>query len=51
MAFTVLIHWPYLIGAIGVCVIVPVMNFFVMRGWVFAVQQTRDRSVAAGDPS
>jgi putative flippase GtrA len=40
MAFIVLMHWPYLIGAIGVCLIVPAMNFFVMRGWVFAMQQT-----------
>jgi len=51
MGFTVLMQLPYWIGAISVCAIVPIMNFFVMRGWVFAAQQTRDRNVAAGDPS
>ena len=39
MAFTVdVLHWPYLTGAIGTCVIIPILNFFVLRGWVFAAQ-------------
>lgn len=39
MALTVdVLHWPYLIGAIGTCVIIPVLNFFVLRGWVFTAQ-------------
>ncbi|MET4450289.1 GtrA family protein [Bradyrhizobium sp. RT3b] len=38
MALTVsLLQWPYLIGAVGVCVTIPVLNFFLMRGWVFGV--------------
>ena len=39
MALTVdVLHWPYLTGAIGTCVIIPVLNFFVLRGWVFTAQ-------------
>ncbi|MCK1287609.1 GtrA family protein [Bradyrhizobium sp. 44] len=47
MALTVdLLHWPYLTGAIGVCVMIPVLSFFLMRGWVFG---GRERTVAAGE--
>ncbi|MCK1403227.1 GtrA family protein [Bradyrhizobium sp. 4] len=50
MALTVdLLHWPYLIGAIGVCVIIPVLNFFLTRGWVFGTRGRRERIVATGD--
>lgn len=39
MALTVdVLHLPYLTGAIGTCVIVPALNFFVLRGWVFTTQ-------------
>ena len=39
MALTVdVLQWPYLTGAIGTCVIIPVLNFFVLRGWVFTTQ-------------
>ncbi|MBR0806190.1 GtrA family protein [Bradyrhizobium japonicum] len=50
MALTVdLLHWPYLTGAIGVCVIIPVLNFFLMRGWVFGTRGERERIVATGE--
>ncbi|MDI1264415.1 MAG: GtrA family protein [bacterium] len=50
MAFAVgLMHWPYLWGAIGVCVVVPILNFFVLRGWVFAAR--RDGDAVTGDRS
>lgn len=50
MALTVdLLHWPYLTGAIGVCVIIPVLNFFLMRGWVFAVRARREHIIATGE--
>jgi putative flippase GtrA len=50
MAFTVsVLGWPYLIGALAVCVLIPVTNFFVFRGWVFAMPERRDCNVAAGE--
>jgi len=50
MALTVdLLHWPYLTGAIGVCVIIPALNFFLMRGWVFGTRGSRERIVATGE--
>lgn len=50
MALSVdLLHWPYLTGAIGVCVIIPVLNFFLLRGWVFAVRGRRVQTVATGE--
>jgi putative flippase GtrA len=42
MALTVdVLHWPYLTGAIATCVIIPILNFFVLRGWVFTAQAKR----------
>ncbi len=40
MTFTVdVLDWHYLSGALLVCVIVPILNFFVLRGWVFTVRR------------
>jgi putative flippase GtrA len=50
MAFAVaVLEWPYLTGALAVCVLIPAINFFVLRGWVFAVGERRDSNVAAGE--
>jgi putative flippase GtrA len=50
MVFTVsVLGWPYLIGALAVCILIPATNFFVFRGWVFAMRERRDSNVAAGD--
>jgi putative flippase GtrA len=50
MVFTISgLGWPYLIGALAVCILIPTTNFFVFRGWVFAMRERRDSSVAAGE--
>ena len=50
MAFTVVVlDWPYLIGTLLVCALVPAMNFLVFRGWVFAVRDGRSSNIAAGE--
>jgi len=50
MAFTVaVLEWPYLSGALLVCVLIPAMNFFVFRSWVFAMREGRNSNVAAGE--
>ena len=50
MAFVVaVLEWPYLTGALAVCVLVPAINFFVFRGWVFAMREGRDSNVAVGE--
>jgi putative flippase GtrA len=50
MAFTVaVLEWPYLSGALLVCVLIPAINFFVFRGWVFAMREGRNSNVAAGE--
>jgi putative flippase GtrA len=50
MAFAVgVLEWPYLSGALLVCVLIPAINFFVFRGWVFALREGRNSNVAAGE--
>jgi putative flippase GtrA len=50
MAFTVVVlEWPYLSGALLVCVLIPAMNFFVFRCWVFAMSEGKNGNVAAGE--
>jgi putative flippase GtrA len=51
MAITVaVLEWPYLSGALFVCVLIPAINFFVFRGWVFAMREGRNSNVADGEP-
>jgi putative flippase GtrA len=50
MDFTVaLLEWPYLCGALLVCVLIPAINFFVFCSWVFAVREGRNSNVTAGE--
>ena len=50
VAFTVVVlEWPYLIGTLLVCALVPAINFFVFRGWVFAMREGRNSNAAAGE--
>jgi putative flippase GtrA len=45
MAITVdVLAWPYFTGAAAICVLIPVANFFIFRGWVFATHKTEDAS-------
>lgn len=39
---TNLMAWPYFVGAAIVCFLIPVANFFVFRGWVFAVRKSAE---------
>jgi putative flippase GtrA len=41
---TDLMAWPYFVGAAMVCFLIPVVNFFVFRGWVFAVRKNAEVS-------
>jgi putative flippase GtrA len=51
MAITVdVLAWPYVIGAAVVCVLIPVANFFIFRGWVFAMHKTADVLPSAQEP-
>jgi hypothetical protein len=43
------LEWSYLSGALLVCVLIPAINFFVFRGWVFALREGRNSNVAAGE--
>jgi putative flippase GtrA len=39
MAVTVdVLSWFYFVGTAAICVLIPVVNFFVFRGWVFATR-------------
>jgi putative flippase GtrA len=50
MAFTlVVLEWPYLSGALLVCVLIPAINFLVFRGWVFAMSEGENGNAAAGE--
>jgi putative flippase GtrA len=49
VAITVnVLAWPYFIGAAIVCIVIPVANFFIFRGWVFATHKAEDASPSAG---
>jgi putative flippase GtrA len=40
MAITVdVLSWPYFVGAAAICVLIPFVNFFVFRGWVFGMRK------------
>ncbi|MEH2511972.1 putative flippase GtrA [Nitrobacteraceae bacterium AZCC 1564] len=41
---TNLMAWPYFVGATIVCFLIPVANFFMFRGWVFAVGRSAEVS-------
>lgn len=51
MAITVdVLAWPYLAGAAVICVLIPVENFFIFRGWVFATRKSEDVLPSAREP-
>jgi putative flippase GtrA len=40
MAITIdVLSWPYFVGAAAICLLIPLVNFFVFRGWVFAMRK------------
>ncbi len=51
MAITTdVLTWSYFIGAAVVCVLIPVANFYLFRGWVFATHKTDDILSSAREP-
>lgn len=51
MAITVdVLALPYFIGAAVVCILIPIANFFIFRGWVFATHKTEDVLPSARGP-
>lgn len=51
MAITAdVLAWPYLAGAAVICVLIPVANFFIFRGWVFATRKSEDVLLSAREP-
>ena len=42
--------WSFIIGAAVVCVLIPVANFLIFRGWVFATHMTEDVLPSAQEP-
>lgn len=51
MAITVdVLAWPYFAGAAVICVLIPVANFFIFRGWVFATRKSEDVLPSAREP-
>lgn len=51
MAITAdVLAWSYIIGAAVVCLLIPIANFFIFRGWVFATHKTEDVLSSAREP-
>lgn len=51
MAITVdVLAWPYFAGAAVICVLIPVANFFIFRGWVFATRKSENVLPSAREP-
>ena len=43
MAISVdVLSWPYVVGAAAICLLIPIVNFFVFRGWVFAMRRDEE---------
>jgi putative flippase GtrA len=51
MAITIdVLTWPYFVGAVAICVLIPLVNFFVFRGWVFAMRKDTKALPSAREP-
>jgi putative flippase GtrA len=47
---TEVLAWPFFVGAAAVCILIPVANFFIFRGWVFATHKAKDALPSAREP-
>lgn len=44
------LSWPYVIGAAAICVLIPIVNFFMFRGWVFVTRRDAEALPSSREP-